>query len=244
MGGVRYLVVNADDFGLSPGVNRGVVEAHERGIVTSASLLVRWPAAAQAADYTRSRPALSVGLHLDLGEWAYRGGQWVALYEVVRPDDPCAVSDEAQRQLTAFRQMTGRDPTHLDSHQHVHREGPACGVLRDMARRLGVPLRHFSVVCYCGSFYGQTGKGEPFPEAIEVEALKRILASLPAGVTELACHPGHGKGLDSMYREERAREVAALCDPAVRAALEAEGICLVSFAGVPADLLSAKGGLP
>src|SRR5206468_2930594 len=60
----KLVVVNADDLGLSPGVNRGIIEAHERGIVTSASLMVRWPAAAEAAAYARSRPQLGVGLHL------------------------------------------------------------------------------------------------------------------------------------------------------------------------------------
>src|SRR5688572_28379081 len=77
----RHLIVNADDFGFSPGVNRGIAEAHERGIVTSASLMVRWPAAAAAASYARARPELSVGLHLDLGEWVLRDGAWVPLYE-------------------------------------------------------------------------------------------------------------------------------------------------------------------
>ncbi|PYS69828.1 MAG: hypothetical protein DMF73_14065 [Acidobacteria bacterium] len=56
----RYLIVNADDFGQSPGINRGVIEAHENGIVTSASLMVRWPAAAEAAQYARGHPDLSV----------------------------------------------------------------------------------------------------------------------------------------------------------------------------------------
>ena len=74
----RYLIVNADDFGLSAGVNRGVIEAHERGIVTSASLMVRPPAAAEAAADARAYPELSLGLHVDLGEWSYREGEWVA----------------------------------------------------------------------------------------------------------------------------------------------------------------------
>ena len=56
-GAARVLIVNADDFGLSAGVNRGIVEAHERGIVTSASLMVRRPAAREAADYARTHPA-------------------------------------------------------------------------------------------------------------------------------------------------------------------------------------------
>ena len=54
----RLLIVNADDFGQTAGVNRGVIEAHDRGIVTSASLMVRWPAAAEAASFARARPAL------------------------------------------------------------------------------------------------------------------------------------------------------------------------------------------
>ena len=69
---LRFLIVNADDFGQSAGVNRGVAMAHEQGIVTSASLMVRWPAATGAAAFGRAHPGLSVGLHVDLGEWARR----------------------------------------------------------------------------------------------------------------------------------------------------------------------------
>ena len=76
------LIVNADDFGRSRGVNRGVIRAHEEGIVTSATLMVRWPDAREAADYARDR-TLSVGLHLDLGEWIYQDGEWRARYDVV-----------------------------------------------------------------------------------------------------------------------------------------------------------------
>ena len=83
----RYLIVNADDFGLSEGVNRGIIRAHEQGILTSASLMVRWPAAAEAARYAAQHPRLSVGLHLDLAEWVYRDDQWVPRYQVVPPDD-------------------------------------------------------------------------------------------------------------------------------------------------------------
>jgi predicted glycoside hydrolase/deacetylase ChbG (UPF0249 family) len=226
----RLLIVNADDFGQSPEVNRGIVEAHERGIVTSTSLMVRGPAAAAAAAYARGRPALGVGLHFDLAEWAYRDGAWVCLYEVVPAGDPAAVAAEATRQLAAFRQLVGRDPTHLDSHQHVHRDDPARGLLAALGRDLGVPVRHFSPVRYCGDFYGQTGKGEPYPEGITADALVRVIAGLPAGGTELCCHPGYADDVDSMYRAERAAEVAALCDPRVPAAIAEAGVELVSFA--------------
>ena len=62
MTAAHCLIVNADDFGQSPGVNRGIIEAHEHGIVTSASLMVRWPAAASAAAYAREHARLGLGL--------------------------------------------------------------------------------------------------------------------------------------------------------------------------------------
>lgn len=226
----RILIVNADDFGQSPGVNRGIAAAHERGLVTSASLMVRWQAASEAAAYALQHPALSVGLHFDFGEWIYRNGSWTPLYQVVPPDDKDALEEEVKRQLAAFRQLMGRPPTHLDSHQHVHREQPLRGLLMDLAKELHVPLRHFSPrIQYCGNFYGQTAHCEPFAEGISTEGLMQTLQRLGHGITELGCHPGYGDDLDSMYRSERAQEVAALCDSRVLALLEAERIELRSF---------------
>src|SRR5918996_3488980 len=106
----RVLIVNADDFGRSRGVNRGVIRAHEEGIVTSATMLVRWPAAEDAAAYSR-RSSLSVGLHFDLGEWEYRDGEWHALYEVPVAQTPDAIAEEVERQLERFELLTGRSPT-------------------------------------------------------------------------------------------------------------------------------------
>ena len=239
----RHLIVNADDFGQSPSVNRGVIEAHERGIVTSASLMVRWPAAVEAATYARARPQLSVGLHVDLGEWTFRDGAWAARYEVVPLGDAARVSEELDRQLAAFRGLLGRDPTHLDSHQHVHRDQPAREALLDRARRLGIPVRHDSpAVRYSGQFYGQTGEGEPLPEAISLDALSALLRSLRPGVTELGCHPASGDDLDSTYRAERPRELAVLCDPRLKALIASEGIALCSFRDVTSGLVTATCG--
>ena len=225
----RTLIVNADDFGQSAGINRGVARAHEQGILTSASLMVRFPAAAAAAAYAHEHPALSIGLHLDLGEWSYRDDAWRPIYELpARTTNEVAA--EVERQLGAFRELVGADPTHLDSHQHVHREDPLRTVALELAGRLGVPLRSFTTrVLYDGFFYGQTSSGDPFPEAITVEGLLSILAGLEPGVTELGCHPGLGADLESSYLHEREREVETLCDPRVRAAVDAEGIELRSF---------------
>ena len=140
---------------------------------------------------------------------------------------------ELEAQLAAFIRLTGRGPSHLDSHQHVHRHEPARSACRRVAGRLGVPLRHDAPgVAYCGGFYGQTVDGLPNPDAITPDGLIGTVWSLPPGVTELACHPGLGDDLDSTYRSERADEVRALCDPRVRAAVRAAGIELVTFAAL------------
>jgi predicted glycoside hydrolase/deacetylase ChbG (UPF0249 family) len=234
MAGDRYLIVNADDFGQSAGINRGVVAAHESGIVTSASLMVRWPAAAEAAAYARDHPGLSVGLHLDLGEWAVRDGRWISRYEVVPADDPAAVGREAERQLGAFRELVGRNPSHLDSHQHVHRREPARSVLAGLAGHLGVPLRHFTPgVAYCGRFYGQTQDGRPNPGAVGPAGLIETVRTLLPGVTELVCHPATEVDFSSSYSAERVEEVAALCDQTARAALAAAAVALCSFLTFP-----------
>lgn len=230
----RYLIVNADDFGLSEGVNRGIIRAHEQGIVTSASLMVRWPAAAEAAAHARQHPRLSVGLHLDLAEWIYREDQWVPRYEVVPPDDQAAVAAEVARQLAAFQRLLGRPPTHIDSHQHVHRNEPARSVVSQAADQWSIPLRGFTPrVQYCGDFFGQTGEGDPYPEGISLEGLLHTIQALPPGITELGAHPGEDENLDSVYRLERLQEVRVLCDSRVRAALEANEIALCSYTDVP-----------
>lgn len=229
----RYLIVNADDLGHSLGVNRGIIQAHEGGIVTSASLMVRWEAAAQAAAWACEHPRLSLGLHLDLGEWEYKEGGWFPSYQVVPSDDVDSVAKEAKRQLDSFRDLTHQDPTHLDSHQHVHRDSPVREIMFGLAAELGVPLRDQSPhIRYEGGFYGQSGRGEPIPEGISEEALCRILRSLPPGITELGCHPGLDKDLASTYRREREEEVRVLCAPRVRDLLSAERIELVSFSSL------------
>ena len=137
----RFLIVNADDLGLSEAVNAGIAEAHERGIVTSASLMVRQGAAPAAADYAAAHPALAVGLHIDLGQWDYVNGEWMAAYERCAPDDEAAVEAECRAQLDGFRRLLNRDPTHLDSHQHTHMSEPVASVAERLATELGAPLR-------------------------------------------------------------------------------------------------------
>ena len=236
----RYLIVNADDFGLSRGVNRGIVRAFRNGVLTSASLMVYGSAAKEAANFGRRNRELSLGLHVDLAEWIYSDGDWMARYKIIDTEDPKAITRELSKQLRLFRNLVGKEPTHIDSHQHAHQREPVRSILLEAAQTLSIPLRSFSpCISYCGDFYGQTGEGAPFPKAITIKNLLTILSQLPSGWTELGCHPGDDERLDSVYRKERKKEVTVLCHPRIRKAIESLGLKLCSFRALPITLSMA-----
>lgn len=229
---MRYLIVNADDFGYTDGVNRGILDAHDEGIVTSASLMVERPAAAEAAVQARERPGFGVGLHVELRSWRTsrfpRRGSARSAEAVER-----RAAADLHRQLDRFRRLVGREPSHLDSHQHRHMVEIVRPAFEEAATELGIPLRRLDRrIRFCGDFYGHDGRGRPEHEAISVDALIRVIENLEDGVTELCCHPGYTDGLDDWYRLEREQEIRALCDLRVRQAVEREGVQLCSFEAV------------
>jgi len=202
----RFLIVNADDLGLTPAVNAGIFEAHEHGVVTSTSLMVERAAAIAAAEALAEHPDLAVGLHLEPGD--------------------------CHAQLECFRELVGRDPTHVDSHKHVHETEPVRAVAEALATELGVPLRN-RAIRYEGSFYGRPGS-QPAPEAIAPEHLIQLIQSLAPGWTEIGCHPAASPVPSSSYDAERQIELRALIDPRVKNLLNVSDVRLCSFAQVGA----------
>ncbi len=223
----RYLIVNADDLGASAGVNRGILEAHERGIVTSASLMVDMPASEEVA----GTGTMSVGLHAQLtNEDA----------ELQFDGDACR--GEVERQLARFEALLGRPPTHLDSHHNVHLEPPLSELFVAIARERGLPLRGFSPARYFADFYGQWD-GETHVEQVSVETLSEMLATEAGpGITELGCHPGYaGDGFESSYLIEREAELRTLCDPAIRARVNELDITLIGYTELAAAARDGEG---
>ena len=218
---LKWLIVTADDFGISPGVSRGIVEAHFDGILTSTSLLVNRPAGPAAAALGRECPTLSVGIHLELDA-----------------TDPESVPAELARQLARFVALVGRPPTHVDSHHDVHRDPRVLPHVRAWAGRLGVPVRGDGPVRHLSKFYGQWG-GETHLEQISVDGLLRLLDTELGDVehvTELTCHPGYVEpGFASSYSAEREAELRTLCDPRVRQALAERSIGLIGFRDLMED---------
>ena len=143
------------------------------------------------------------------------------------------MKDGILRQVDAFQKLTGRAPSHIDSHQHSHTREPARHVVLDLAASLRLPARSCDPrVSYCGRFYGQTDEGSPLPDLIGVEALLKLLAELPTGVTELGCHPGvpdpqFSEG--SPWRERRELELRIVTDPELRSLIDHAGIRLITY---------------
>jgi predicted glycoside hydrolase/deacetylase ChbG (UPF0249 family) len=222
---MKHVIVNADDFGASSGINRGILEAFQHGILTSTSLMVNMPASDEAAGLSRHAPDLSVGLHIN---FTNEGGE-----PVVDLDSPAACSAELERQLELFRKLCGRLPTHLDSHHNVHRVERLLPGFQAAAQARGLPLREHSPVRYFSAFYGQWD-GESHPEQISADNLLRMVQEFDEGFTELSCHPGYvDPDFESCYARERELELATLCDPGLPEALATLGVRLVGFRDLP-----------
>jgi predicted glycoside hydrolase/deacetylase ChbG (UPF0249 family) len=133
---MNRLIVNADDFGLASGVNRAIVECYQRGVVTSATLMVNGGAAVEAALLAADNPGLGIGLHLNLtsgtplmpadsvpslvGEDGEFPGLKAALWRLTTGGARAhELEDEVAAQIDRLTKL-GIRPTHIDSHHHLH----------------------------------------------------------------------------------------------------------------------------
>ena len=219
---MKNLIVNADDFGASAGVNRGILECHNRGVVTSTSLMVTGHAVRQAVSMSRDHPELSIGLHWDV--W----GEDERYFDI---DNLQAVHDEFHRQLDEFYRLLERSPTHVDSHRHAHRKGRLMPLFRELVEPLGVPLRGDGSVRFVGGFYAQWQWMVTNLQYVSVPFLQRMLREeVGDGWTDFLCHPGYpSPDFAAVYYAEREAEVRTLTDPRIRRTAGELGVRLKSF---------------
>jgi len=166
---VKRLIVNADDFGLTHGVNRAIVEAHQRGIVSSATLMANGPVFDEAVRLAASAPDLAIGCHIDLIQLApvslpgrvktlLEGGRFrpglarFASSAMRGKIDAAEITAEAIEQITKLRRA-GIAVSHFDTHKHTHVFPPVLKALLQAARECGVtavrnPFEPDSVVAF------------------------------------------------------------------------------------------------
>ena len=243
---IRRLIVNADDFGLTPGVSEGILAAHRHGIVTSTTMLVNRPVPKDVV--ARARDAgLGIGLHvnLTLGKPLTRGaslvdGKGAFVRDARRAAARAKVSDverEVAAQVERFETIAKARPTHLDTHHHVGLHVPVREVVLNAARKLGVPVRsqdpatrvrtRSAGLRTADHFFGEAGPDAYWSPARTL----RHLRELPPGTSEFMTHPGKCDAELSYSRYGRQREVelVGLGSPAARAAALALGITLCDF---------------
>lgn len=201
----RRLIVNADDFNLTAGVNAAILDAHDSGIVSSTTILINMPLAAKTIEALRVRPELGLGLHLNVT----LGAPVTAPEEIpslVTPDGVFRkrkevletlplVSEirlEYENQIKAFSARFDKLPTHLDTHHQLHDYPAFFTALSEVAQEYRLPVRRSK----------QTGSGPEIPTTDHFfgdldpagywrpETLSRTLQNLPPGLSEIMCHPG------------------------------------------------------
>jgi chitin disaccharide deacetylase len=154
---MKWLIVNADDFGYDEGVVRGIVELHQAGVVTSTSCMTNMPAWPAAAAYLHEHPELGAGVHLVMndGQPVLPASEVPALVgedgrflddarilRSVRRGSTAQLRAEFRAQIERFATDVGRLPDHLDNHCAVSYVRPdRFRVTLELARAYGVPIR-------------------------------------------------------------------------------------------------------
>lgn len=247
----RLLIVNADDFGLSKGVNYGIIEAARHGVVTSTTAMMNAPAIEHGAQLSACVPQLGVGLHFvlsfgrpltDMPSLARDGmlGKWVwevAEQGALRTEDvACELACQYQRFVDVF----GRAPTHIDSHHHVHLIPQVYAVVAKFAHERGLPVRidrevvaqnrivltdERSSDSFASDFYADN-----VHEAFFLDILDNAVTRNDRSI-EVMCHPGLvDKPLqESKYCYPRLDELEVLTAPSLKAAVKARGFRLGNF---------------
>ena len=215
---MKQLIVNADDFGFTRDVNKGIIQAHRQGILTATTLMATGAAFDDAVQLTRENPSLDVGCHLVLvGSPGLPAtvGQLIQALALGR----IAVREELARQVRRILDA-GIRPTHLDTHKHTHLLPPVLNEVANIAEMFRIPWvrRPFDFPLSAGA--AGIGKrtinravhlvrtrfeqvltqhhcrmtdhfaGFQITGAYDAGSLSRLIAELPEGTTEFMCHPG------------------------------------------------------
>ncbi len=238
---MKRLVVNADDFGRSSPINQGIIEAHQKGIVTSASLMTNREGFEEAVRLAKANPRLGIGLHLDLDSFfqvEHGVGRLVAYKEPSPPLEAIAKETESQIQKAL---STGLSIQHVDGHHHVHLRPELFSTVAAITAKYKIKVIRYFKGFYEGLYPGVSTEWvkdlvprfglkcvDTFfagwePVTSSLPGYKYLDLSVPFETAELMVHPGMGEA----WRE---RELEHCKSAKIRAELNSKGIELATFA--------------
>lgn len=204
---IKYLIVNADDFGYSHNVNKGIIEAYEKGIVTSTSVMVNAIAANEAKDLAEYSN-ISIGLHFELEKVAN-------------------VRAKLENQIEKFVFLVGKMPDHIDTHKRHTTDEGIKEVLEDYAQTYNVPVRNFNAK-HIGSFGVNSNDAS-------IAQLEQSIDEATDAYNELMTHAGFSDEYlrkHSSYNDLREQELASICDKSIKAYIAENGLVLTNWRDV------------
>ncbi|MBN8201075.1 chitin disaccharide deacetylase [Bacillus sp. NTK034] len=218
------LIVNADDFGYSPGVNYGILHSHLFGIVNSATMMMNMPGTEQALAMARQYPGLRTGVHLvltcgkpllsDLKTLTNKDGYFRSQADL---DGISAEELELEWSAQIDRFIgAGLPPSHLDSHHHVHTREEFLPVVQYLSKKYDLPFRVNGVQVIEGvKSYSHRCLFDFFGDGIQEDFFSRLADKAEDGETvEVMCHPAFADQLlmeGSSYNLMRIKELEILC---------------------------------
>lgn len=245
------LIINADDLGLTPGCNQGIVRAMTQGVVSDTTLMINTAYAPAAVELLKAHGIRRAGLHLNLTYGAPvlpaavvpslvdADGLFHRKIAQAAPGfSPGDVAVELKAQAEQFL-ATGLDLTHLDSHHHAHSYPEVIDTVIALALELGVPLRHTGAavrqrIAAAGVLTTDHFSPDFYDEGVSGANLRKLITAHRDGVLEIMCHPAADDDdlvfAISSYTARRADELAILTEPALRDFLKDNNIELISFA--------------
>lgn len=248
---MRTLIVHADDFNLTEGVCRGIIEGFRDGVVRSTSVMANLPGLSEAAAMLNTHRGLDTGLHFNLTlgrpmsppetvpSLVNDKGDFRKRAQLNAPD---LSTDDIRRELLAqigALQALGVKVSHVDTHHHIHENEKIAGVIEEVVSSMGLAMRSYGQAM----FDAAARRGIPSPhhlitrfygdQDVTTATLLEIIRDLPAGVSELCCHPAQVDDrlrAISSYSDPRQRELQILCSTEVRQALEEAHVRVASYA--------------
>ncbi|EKO3827212.1 chitin disaccharide deacetylase [Vibrio harveyi] len=240
------VIFNADDFGLTPGVNKGIIKAHQQGVVQSTTMMVGMDAERHAIELAKQNPNLNVGVHLRFTTGIPLTGhpnltrgqtQFVSYDELWKIQDfeEEVVYQEAVAQVEAFLKL-GLPLSHLDSHHHAHTHPQLLPVIRKVAQKYKVPLRG-SGLCHIENSVKYYFTAEFYDQGVSLEAIMKHLLSLKAqyDVVEVMCHPAEADQSllsKSSYAQQREVELQVLTSPVFKQELAQHGMAITDYSAL------------
>ncbi|MDN3682982.1 chitin disaccharide deacetylase [Vibrio tapetis subsp. quintayensis] len=238
------VIFNADDFGLTEGVNTGIVDAFHQGVVRSTTMMVAMPAEKHAVQLAADLPELKVGLHLrfttgkplthhkSLTNWT---GNFPTIPHFWQKRDfaPVEVYEEVVAQVERFLSL-GLPLSHIDSHHHAHTHPQITNIVSEVAQQYQVPLRGVGLEGSKQVNNQYLFTDQFYDDKISIEHAKKLMIRYESRceVLEVMCHPAYVDGqlsLMSSYLDQREEELRTLSSPDFRVFLQQRGIQVTDY---------------